>query len=193
MPLVVEPLEAGQLPAIPRPRIRRELHALEEAAALETLLEPVRGREIPTTSPAFPGKAGKGSRGGRRTGSSVPQGLQPRFPSALHDPAVWDVRQRGRNPHFTGRDEIIEKVRRGLLGERRAAVRVRGVLIDMGEYAESEQLLRPTRTRIRESLGTDHGLYASVTLRLADALTRQGKTHDAQRLRTSLKRKKRRR
>lgn len=124
VPLVVEPLEAGQLPAILRPRIRRELHDLEEAAALEALLEAVRGREIPTTSPTFPGKAGKGSRGSRRTGSSVPQGLQPRFPSALHDPAVWDVRQRGRNPHFTGRDEIIEKVRRGLLGERRAAVRV---------------------------------------------------------------------
>ncbi|SED02988.1 FxSxx-COOH system tetratricopeptide repeat protein [Streptomyces sp. KS_5] len=124
VPLVVEPLEAGQLPAVLRPRIRQELHDLEEEAALDALLDAVRGREIPTTSPAFPGKAGKGSRGGRRTGSSASPGLQPRFPSALHDPAVWDVRQRGRNPHFTGRDEIIEKVRRGLLGERRAAVRV---------------------------------------------------------------------
>ncbi|MFB6939754.1 FxSxx-COOH system tetratricopeptide repeat protein [Streptomyces chartreusis] len=124
VPLVVEPLEVGQLPAILRPRIRRELHDLEEATALEALLEAVRGREIPTTSPAFPGKAGKGSRGGKRTGSSAHQGLQPRFPSDLHDPAVWDVRQRGRNPHFTGRDEIIEKVRGGLLGERRSAVRV---------------------------------------------------------------------
>ncbi|MFF8355092.1 FxSxx-COOH system tetratricopeptide repeat protein [Streptomyces chartreusis] len=124
VPLVVEPLEAGQLPAILRPRIRRELHDLEEAAALEALLEAVRGREIPTTSPAFPGKAGKGTKSAKRSGRVAPQGLQPRFPSALHDPAVWDVRQRGRNPHFTGRDEIIEKVRRGLLGERRAAVQV---------------------------------------------------------------------
>lgn len=124
VPLVVEPLEGGQLPAILRPRIRRELHDLEEATALEALLEAVRGREIPTTSPSFPGKAGKGSRGGKRTGASVHQSLQPRFPSDLHDPTVWDVRQRGRNPHFTGRDEIIEKVRVGLLGERRSAVRV---------------------------------------------------------------------
>ncbi|MGW4874817.1 FxSxx-COOH system tetratricopeptide repeat protein [Streptomyces chartreusis] len=124
VPLVVEPLEVGQLPAILRPRIRRELHDLEEATALEAMLEAVRGREIPTTSPSFPGKAGKGSRGGKRTGSSAHQGLQPRFPSDLHDPSVWDVRQRGRNPHFTGRDEIIEKVRGGLLGERRSAVRV---------------------------------------------------------------------
>ncbi|QKZ20559.1 FxSxx-COOH system tetratricopeptide repeat protein [Streptomyces chartreusis] len=124
VPLVVEPFEVGQLPAILRPRIRRELHDLEEATALEALLEAVRGREIPTTSPAFPGKAGKGTKSAKRSGRAAPQGLQPRFPSALHDPAVWDVRQRGRNPHFTGRDEIIEKVRGGLLGERRSAVRV---------------------------------------------------------------------
>ncbi|KUM72274.1 FxSxx-COOH system tetratricopeptide repeat protein [Streptomyces curacoi] len=123
VPLVVEPLEAGRLPSILRPLIRRQLHDLDEAAALKALLEAVGGREIPTTSPAFPGKAGKGARVAKRTGPSAPQGLQPRFPSATHDPAVWDVRQR-RNPHFTGRDEIIEKVRGGLLGERRAAVRV---------------------------------------------------------------------
>ncbi|MFJ8538723.1 FxSxx-COOH system tetratricopeptide repeat protein [Streptomyces sp. NPDC093591] len=124
VPLVVEPLEPGQLPAILRPLIRQEMHHLDEAAALKALLEALRGREIPTTSPAFPGKAGKGSRAARRTGPSAPQGLQPRFPSTTHDPDVWDVRQRGRNPHFTGRDEIIEKVRGGLLGERRTAVRV---------------------------------------------------------------------
>ncbi len=124
VPLVVEPLEPGELPAILRPRIRQELHDLDEAAAVKALLEAVRGREIPTTSPAFPGKAGKGSRSTRHVGRSARQGLQPRFPSGLHDPAVWDVRQRGRNPHFTGRDEIIEKVRGGLLGERRTAVRV---------------------------------------------------------------------
>ncbi|NUP18237.1 MAG: tetratricopeptide repeat protein [Streptomyces sp.] len=124
VPLVVEPLEPGELPAILRPRIRQELHDLDEAAAVKALLEAVRGREIPTTSPDFPGKAGKGSGSTRLAGRSTRQGLQPRFPSALHDPAVWDVRQRGRNPYFTGRDEIIEKVRGGLLGERRASVRV---------------------------------------------------------------------
>ncbi|MDQ1046632.1 FxSxx-COOH system tetratricopeptide repeat protein [Streptomyces sp. V4I2] len=120
VPLVVEPLEPGQLPAILRPRIRQELHDLDEAAALKALLEALRGRDIPTASPAFPGKA---SRPTKHTRSSPPQGLQPRFPSATNDPAVWDVRQR-RNPHFTGRDEVIEKVRGGLVGERRAAVRV---------------------------------------------------------------------
>jgi tetratricopeptide (TPR) repeat protein len=35
---------------------------------------------------------------------------------------VWDVRQRRRNPHFTGRDIVIEEVRRKLLAERQAAV-----------------------------------------------------------------------
>jgi len=115
IPLVIEPLEPGQLPAILRPRIRRELHDLDEAEALKALLDAVRGPEPRTTPPNFPGT------GSART--STPQGLRPRFPSTAHDPAVWDVRQR-RNPHFTGRDEIIEKVRTGLVGERRAPVRV---------------------------------------------------------------------
>ncbi|WP_053193873.1 FxSxx-COOH system tetratricopeptide repeat protein [Streptomyces resistomycificus] len=119
VPLVVEPLEPGQLPALLRPRIRQQMHDLDEEAALKALLEAVRGREVPTTSPAFPGTAPLAV---KRTGSSTSQSLQPRFPSATHDPVVWDVRQR-RNPHFTGRDEVIEKVRGGLLGERRAAVR----------------------------------------------------------------------
>ncbi|MEV0484001.1 FxSxx-COOH system tetratricopeptide repeat protein [Streptomyces sp. NPDC050508] len=115
IPLVVEPLEAGQLPAILRPRIRRELHDLDEADALKALLDAVRGPLPRTTPPAFPGT--KSAR------TSARPGLRPRFPSTTQDPDVWDVRQR-RNPHFTGRDEIIEKVRTGLLGERRAAVRV---------------------------------------------------------------------
>jgi len=118
VPLVVEPLEPGQLPAILRPRIRQKLHDLDEPEALKALLDGVRGPLPPTTPPTFPGtKSSSSSR------STAPQGLRPRFPSTTNDPAVWDVRQR-RNPHFTGRDEIIEKVRTGLLGERRAAVRV---------------------------------------------------------------------
>ncbi|WP_053749994.1 FxSxx-COOH system tetratricopeptide repeat protein [Streptomyces sp. MMG1533] len=120
VPLVIEPLETGQLPALLRSRIRRQMHDLDEAAALKALLEAVRGREIPTASPAFPGKA---PRAAKRTGSSASQSLQPRFPSTTNDPDVWDVRQR-RNPHFTGRDEVIDTVRGGLLDARRAAVRV---------------------------------------------------------------------
>jgi hypothetical protein len=61
-------------------------------------------------------------------------------------------------------------------------------LIDTGRYAEAERLLRTARTRVRETLGTDHRLYTVVTVRLAESLARQGKTHDAQRLRASLKR-----
>ncbi|MEV6513257.1 FxSxx-COOH system tetratricopeptide repeat protein [Streptomyces sp. NPDC051642] len=117
LPLVVEPLEPGQLPAILRPRLRQDLHDLDEAEALKALLDAVRGPLPRTTPPTFPGAKSASSR------ITAPHSLRPRFPSTAQDPAVWDVRQR-RNPHFTGRDEIIEKVRTGLLRERRAAVRV---------------------------------------------------------------------
>ena len=125
VPLVVEPLRPGQLPALLRSRIRQELHDLDEVAARKALLEALQGREIPTVSPDFPGNATRPSqspRTARRPAPSARQNLQPRFPSDTNDPAVWDVRLR-RNSHFTGRDEVIEKVRGGLLGERRAAVR----------------------------------------------------------------------
>jgi hypothetical protein len=117
IPLVVEPLEAGRLPAILAPRLRKELHGLDEDAAIEELLAAVRGPQRPVHAPAFPGGAKSSP-----ARSHAPRGHQPRFPSGSADPAVWDVRQRRRNPHFTGRDVVIEEVRRKLLAERHAAV-----------------------------------------------------------------------
>ncbi|MGN9760725.1 FxSxx-COOH system tetratricopeptide repeat protein [Streptomyces sp. SD31] len=119
IPVVVEPLEEDRLPAILTPRLRKDLHDLEEADALAALLEAVRGPALPTGKPDFPGTRTAKSRPRRR---KAPAGPQPRFPSGTSDPAVWDVRQRRRNPHFTGRDVVIEEVRRKLLAERQAAV-----------------------------------------------------------------------
>ncbi|NNN38263.1 tetratricopeptide repeat protein, partial [Streptomyces sp. S3(2020)] len=48
---------------------------------------------------------------------------QPPFPSPSPSRAgVWDVRDRRRNPHFTGREAVIGEVRGKLLAERQAAV-----------------------------------------------------------------------
>ncbi|MDO0913827.1 FxSxx-COOH system tetratricopeptide repeat protein [Streptomyces sp. DT2A-34] len=119
VPVVVEPLEEDRLPAILTPRLRKDLHDLDEADALAALLEAVRGPALPARKPDFPGTRTAKSRSRR---SKAPVGPQPRFPSGTSDPAVWDLRQRRRNPHFTGRDAVIEGVRRKLLAERQAAV-----------------------------------------------------------------------
>ncbi|WP_128432190.1 FxSxx-COOH system tetratricopeptide repeat protein [Streptomyces cyaneus] len=119
LPLVVEPLQEGQLPAILAGRLSKELHGLDETDAHAALLEAVRGPAVPAGKPDFPGKPKGKSRAWKR---KTPAGPQPRFPSGTSDPAVWDLRQRRRNPHFTGRDLVIEEVRRKLLAERQAAV-----------------------------------------------------------------------
>ncbi|CAM5242156.1 hypothetical protein SGLAM104S_01517 [Streptomyces glaucescens] len=48
-------------------------------------------------------------------------GPQPRFPAIASASAVWEVRRR-RNPHFTGRDDVIADLRDKLVAERHAAV-----------------------------------------------------------------------
>ncbi|MFJ3671971.1 FxSxx-COOH system tetratricopeptide repeat protein [Streptomyces sp. NPDC090106] len=123
VPLVVEPLTTGLLPAILAPRLRKDLHGLSESDALTALLEAVRGPSLPTRPPAFPGAATV------PTPAPAPHGPQPPFPAAAprHRPAVWDVRGRRRNPHFTGRDGVIDELHTKLLAERHAAVQaVRG-------------------------------------------------------------------
>ncbi|MEU5888309.1 FxSxx-COOH system tetratricopeptide repeat protein [Streptomyces sp. NPDC047461] len=117
VPLVVEPLEDGQLPAILAPRLRKDLHGLSEPDALKALLDAVRGPARPTRPPAFPGAAATPS------APPAPHGPQPPFPPRTGGgPAVWDVRDRRRNPHFTGREAVIDEVRGKLLAERHAAV-----------------------------------------------------------------------
>ena len=55
IPVVIEPLNDGDLPPILAPRIWRELYGLEEPVAVATLVEAVRGPRAPTSAPAFPG------------------------------------------------------------------------------------------------------------------------------------------
>lgn len=119
IPVVVEPLEDDQLPALLTSRMSKDLHGLDEADALAALLEAVGGPAVPDRKPDFPGRRTSKPRSRK---SKAPVGPQPRFPSGTADPEVWDVRQRRRNPHFTGRDLVIEEVRRKLLAERQAAV-----------------------------------------------------------------------
>lgn len=87
VPLVVEPLGEGQLPAILAPRLRKDLHGLSEPDALKALLDAVRGPERPTRPPTFPGTATA------PPAPTAPHGSQPPFPRRTGDgPAVWDRR-----------------------------------------------------------------------------------------------------
>ncbi|MEU9170887.1 FxSxx-COOH system tetratricopeptide repeat protein [Streptomyces sp. NPDC048420] len=113
VPLVVKEMAKDELPAILAPRIRTDLYAIEdETAAVQALLKAVEPPQRPTEKPdhplATPARRGTG-------------GTQPRFPPRADWPEVWDVR-RLRNPHFTGRDAVIEAVRRAVLAERRTSV-----------------------------------------------------------------------
>ncbi|MFC1408057.1 FxSxx-COOH system tetratricopeptide repeat protein [Streptacidiphilus sp. N1-12] len=112
IPVVIKPLEEGDLPPILAPRIWRELYGLDETTAIATLVEAVRGPTPPTSAPAFPG-------GG--PASTVPaSAAAPRFPINAGLPAVWDVR-RG-DPHFTGRESVLDDLRSKLLAGRRTAL-----------------------------------------------------------------------
>ncbi|MFD7458945.1 MULTISPECIES: FxSxx-COOH system tetratricopeptide repeat protein [unclassified Streptomyces] len=108
VPVVVQQLERDAMPAVLASLIRVDLHELpDEDAAVKALTDAVRGPARPERAPVYPPAAA--------------QGPHPRFPAAASASAVWEVRRR-RNPHFTGRDDVIGDVRRKLLAERHAAV-----------------------------------------------------------------------
>ena len=116
VPLVFHPLQASELPPILAPRIRKELHGLDEVTAIAALVEAVRGPLPATSAPAFPGAAAPIVPVPPDAGPEV----RPRFPSSTGLPAIWNVRRR--NPYFTGRETVIDGLRSKLLAEHHAAV-----------------------------------------------------------------------
>ncbi|WP_051815084.1 FxSxx-COOH system tetratricopeptide repeat protein [Streptomyces violaceoruber] len=116
VPVTIEPLTASDIPDILTAVIRKDLHSLDEQAAITALLEAVNGPTGPRTAPSFPGTPAPVH--------AVPAGgaqvQRPRLPSGAGLPRVWNVRDR--NPHFTGREALISRIREGLLGGRQAVV-----------------------------------------------------------------------
>ncbi|WP_225849302.1 FxSxx-COOH system tetratricopeptide repeat protein [Streptomyces sp. HPF1205] len=115
VPLTVEPLMGTDIPPILTAVIRKDLHGLDEPAAIAALLNAVNGPVNLVTAPGFPGTPPlpNGSTPG-------PSSQRPRLPSATGIPQVWNVQRR--NPHFTGRELLMTQVREGLLGGRQAVV-----------------------------------------------------------------------
>ncbi len=96
----------GLLPQI----VYIDLVGAEEAEAGERLLNGAnRGRAKPSTAPRFP------------TSSSPerPVAEKPRFPGAL--PPVWNVPHQ-QNPHFVGRDALLDQIHQALTSNQAAAL-----------------------------------------------------------------------
>lgn len=101
-----------------------DLVGLDEYPALERLLAGIKGiRAKPSQPPGFPGS------GAERAAS------QPRFPGAL--PALWSQMPL-RNPHFSGREDLIAALRRILAGGQATALTQNAAVHGLGGIGKSE-------------------------------------------------------
>ncbi|MFD8600806.1 ATP-binding protein [Streptomyces sp. TSRI0445] len=114
IPLALEPLAAADTPHLLAPRLHKNLHGLDETAALAALREAINGGTRPTSPPVFPGKA-------PAAGPTEAEGRpKPRLPGSTGQPDVWNVRRR--NPDFAGRETVIVRLRESLLSGQQAVV-----------------------------------------------------------------------
>ncbi|SNX56408.1 tetratricopeptide repeat protein [Streptomyces sp. TLI_55] len=110
IPLVVEPLEPRDIPALLAAHVRSDLHSMEEPEALSALLRAVSDPTPPAERPRFPATPER----------SHP--MAPRLPSAVHAPHAWNVRRR--NADFVGREDVLRHVREALLEDNRPSIQV---------------------------------------------------------------------
>jgi TIR domain len=120
LPVRVEDCKLHRLLAT---RIYIDLVGLGRQEARRRLLEGVtRGRPRPAEEPGFPGD--RTSRGSGGVG-------EPRFPA--QGPEVTNLP--ARNPHFTGRSEVLERLRSRLRAEPGAVVTQTGAIHGLGGWA----------------------------------------------------------
>lgn len=97
----------------------------DRAEAKRRLFDGLFPPDRPTSEPPYPG--------GREPSAAL--GPEPRFPGAL--PKVW-LGIPPRNPHFTGRDETIERLRASLTGGHATAVTQKATVHGLGGIGKSE-------------------------------------------------------
>ncbi|HYP40269.1 MAG TPA: FxSxx-COOH system tetratricopeptide repeat protein [Chloroflexia bacterium] len=112
-----------KLEGLLKQRVQIQLVDLNEQAAIEALLDGVRvGRVKPTSAPEFPGA---------RSSTIV---KQPRFPGSL--PSIWNVP--AHNPNFTGRKDLLEKLRDALTSGQAAALTQTQAIHGMGGVGKTQ-------------------------------------------------------
>ncbi|MBT2384254.1 FxSxx-COOH system tetratricopeptide repeat protein [Streptomyces sp. ISL-11] len=112
IPLALEPLSNAGTPPLLASKIRKNLHGLDEAAAIAVLREAVNGGARRTSPPPFPGDAPAPEADASAT--------RPRLPTPAGHPGVRNLRRR--NPDFSGREALLAQLRDGLLSGRQAVV-----------------------------------------------------------------------
>ncbi|MCX5331427.1 FxSxx-COOH system tetratricopeptide repeat protein [Streptomyces sp. NBC_00140] len=134
IPLAVEPLVGVDVPAMLAAKIRKNLHGLDEKAAVEALRTAVNGNRRPTERPAFPGNTAEVPEE-----PVVPHGPKPPLPGGTDgtgESGVWNVSRR-RNLDFSGRETQIAQLRDGLPADRHSVVALHG----MGGIGKSQIVL----------------------------------------------------
>ena len=117
LPVRIEGLEP---PGLFAPLAYVDLFETSEAEARTRLLAGIkRQRAKPARKVAFPGK---------------PEQDKPRFPGAL--PAIWNVPHR--NPHFTGREDLLEKLRTNLTAGTATALTQSQAIASLGGIGKTE-------------------------------------------------------
>ncbi|MGW6354623.1 FxSxx-COOH system tetratricopeptide repeat protein [Streptomyces sp. NPDC055092] len=114
VPLALEPITTTDAPPLLAAKLRKDLHGLDETAALTALREAINGGTRPTSPPPFPGNAPAPDL------AAVTISAKPRLPGSTGQPDVWNVRRR--NPDFSGREAVIAQLRESLLSGQQAVV-----------------------------------------------------------------------
>ncbi|MGW5462203.1 FxSxx-COOH system tetratricopeptide repeat protein, partial [Streptomyces sp. NPDC003996] len=130
IPLALEPLTTNDLPRILAAKLRKNLHGLDEAAALTALREAVNSGSRPTAAPPFPGTIPVAAP------ISMAGQSKPRLPGSSGQPQAWSVRRR--NPDFAGRETEIARLRESFV---KGSKSVPQVLHGMGGVGKSQLAL----------------------------------------------------
>ncbi|NUS88432.1 MAG: tetratricopeptide repeat protein [Streptomyces sp.] len=118
IPLAIEPLTNDDVRPLLASRIRKDLHGLEEEAAVAALREAVNGGRRPTEAPPLP--VPEAEEAAVTEVVAVGAADKPRLPGSTGRPDVWNVRRR--NLDFSGREAQIADLRDGLLGGEHSVV-----------------------------------------------------------------------
>ncbi|MFI9602750.1 FxSxx-COOH system tetratricopeptide repeat protein [Streptomyces sp. NPDC052043] len=183
IPLTIAPLAAAEVPDILSAVLRKDLHGLDEQAAIAALLDAVKGPTGPNAKPVFPGAPAPA-----RTSPAGSSSQRPRLPSGARVvPHVWNVPDR--NPHFIGREAQLAQIRDGLLGGQRAVVQALHGLGGIGktqiarEYAHRFASQYDTVWWIdAEQADQIHTWYTELAARLSIAKPDAGAEHNARTL-----------